>query len=153
MKKDLLRIIAIFEAVKGVAVLVASVGVISLLHRDLHRIALELLVHFDFNPGAHYPALLLHYAEVINRADIRAIVVLALGYFGLRASEAYGLWNDLAWAEWLGALSGLIYVPFEIGHLMHRVSVLGFFLLLANVLVIAFLLVRLRQRAQHRPLR
>jgi uncharacterized membrane protein (DUF2068 family) len=47
---------------------------------------------------------------------------LAIGYIVVRMLEAYGLWNERAWGEWLGALSGGLYIPFEIGHLVHRPS-------------------------------
>ena len=54
-----LRTIAAFEALKGAVALVAGVGVLGLLHNDLHQIAVALIGHVGLSPGAHYPALLL----------------------------------------------------------------------------------------------
>lgn len=145
-KPRALRIIAIFEAIKGIAVLAASVGLISLLHRDFHQIAIELIGHFDLNPNARYPLLLLHYADVLHDVDLRSVVLLAVGYISVRLLEAYGLWNDLAWAEWLGALSGGLYIPLEIHHLLQHASIAGLCVLTGNFFVVGFLVLRLWRR-------
>jgi hypothetical protein len=55
-----MQAIAVFEASKGLAALAAAVGVLELLHQDVHQLALALLWRFHLAPDAHYPALLLH---------------------------------------------------------------------------------------------
>jgi uncharacterized membrane protein (DUF2068 family) len=144
-----LRTIAAFEAAKGVTALAASLGLLSLLHHDLHHVAVALIGHFGLDPGGHYPTIILHYADVVENADRRALVLLAGGYIVLRFCEAYGLWRERSWGEWLGALSGAVYVPFEVRHLMHGPTVAGAIVLAVNLLVIGFLAQRLRQ--QRRP--
>jgi uncharacterized membrane protein (DUF2068 family) len=144
-----LRTIAAFEAVKGVTALAASLGLLSLLHQDLHHMAVALIGHFGLDPGGHYPTIILHYADLVENADRRALVLLAGGYIVLRFCEAYGLWRERGWGQWLGALSGAIYVPFEVRHLMHGPTLAGALVLAVNLLVIGFLAQRLRQ--QRRP--
>lgn len=100
-----MRAIAVFEATKGIAALGASVGLLDLMHHDVRHLAMELIGNFGLHPDARYPSILLHYADLLPGADVRALVTLAFGYILVRLSEAYGLWNDLAWGEWLGALS------------------------------------------------
>ena len=134
-----LRTIAIFEAIKGATALAASLGLLSLLHRDLHQLAEVLISHFGLQPGAHYPSLILHEAEVLQDANLRSLVLLAAGYVLLRFFEAYGLWFERTWGQWLGALSGALYVPFELRHLFYRPSVAGVAVLTVNLLVIGFL--------------
>jgi len=134
-----LRTIAVFEAFKGAVALAAGVGVLGLLHHDLRRIAATIVDYFGLEPGAHYPSLFLHYAQVLADASVRQVLLLTLGYATLRACEAYGLWHERTWGEWLGALSGALYVPFELHHLMHEPSPLGLGVLLANVLVVGYL--------------
>jgi uncharacterized membrane protein (DUF2068 family) len=141
-----LRTIAVFEAVKGFAVLAAMVGILDLMHRDVRHLAMDLIGHFGLNPDAHYPSMLLHYAELLPQADVRSLLPIALAYILIRLLEGYGLWNDKAWAEWLAALSGGIYIPFEIGHLVHRFSAISSLVLVANILVVGFMLYRLRSR-------
>lgn len=138
-RRRALRAVAIFEAAKGLAALIAMVGVLKLVHRDVRHLAIELIGHFGLRPDGHYPSLLLHYAGLLPGANLHALVMLAVAYIILRLAEAYGLWNDWSWAEWLGALSGCLYVPFEVRHLLHDPSVISGAVLAANVLVVGLL--------------
>jgi uncharacterized membrane protein (DUF2068 family) len=138
-RRRALRVVAIFEAAKGLAALIAMVGVLNLMHRDVRRLAIELIGRFGLQPDEHYPSLLLHYAGLLPGANLHAIVALAVAYIALRLAEAYGLWNDWSWAEWLGALSGGIYVPFELRHLLREPSLISGAVLAGNVLVVGLL--------------
>jgi uncharacterized membrane protein (DUF2068 family) len=64
----------------------------------------------------------------------------------MRLLEAYGLWNDRAWGEWLGALSGGLYIPFEFGHLIHQPSAISAAVLTGNVFTVSFLVFQLWRR-------
>lgn len=134
------------EALKGIVVLAASAGVLEFLHHDARHLVYEMLRHFGLRPDAPYPMLLLHYADVIEDTSLRSLLSLAVGYAALRLIEAYGLWHDLAWGEWMGALSGTIYIPFEIRHLVHKPSLFGAAIFLLNVLIVGFLTFRLYRR-------
>jgi uncharacterized membrane protein (DUF2068 family) len=144
-----LRAIAVFEGIKGIAALAAIVGVLDLMHHDVRHLAIELIGRFHLNPVAHYPSILLHYADILPHANLRSLVLLASVYISARLLECIGLWNGRAWAEWLGALSGGLYVPFEFAHLMHRPSVITGVVLVVNVFLVGFLAFQLWQR-RHR---
>jgi uncharacterized membrane protein (DUF2068 family) len=148
-KRRTLRAIAVFEGIKGITALAAIIGMLDLMHHDVRRLAIELIGRFGLNPDARYPSMLLHYADLLPDANVRSLVFLALGYVLGRLLEGYGLWNDRAWGEWLGALSGGLYIPFEIGHLMHRPSVISAVVLAANVLVVGFLVLQLWRRRKN----
>jgi uncharacterized membrane protein (DUF2068 family) len=145
-KRRTLRTIAVFEAIKGLAALAAIVGVLELMHRDVRHLALELIGHFGLNPDARYPEMVLHYADLLPGANLRALVALAVGYTFVRLLEAYGLWHDRAWGEWLGALSGGLYIPFELTHMMHRPSLVNAAVLAGNIFVVGFLAFQLWRR-------
>ncbi|ARP84959.1 DUF2127 domain-containing protein [Bordetella genomosp. 9] len=140
------RVIALFEALKGLGALAASIGLLSLLHHDLRHIVFVIIGHFGLDPGGHYPEELLRLAALLQDTSVRTLVALAAAYVTLRLAEAYGLWRDRAWGEWLGALSGAIYVPFELRHLLHAPSALSAAVVLANVLIVAFLAWQLVRR-------
>jgi uncharacterized membrane protein (DUF2068 family) len=150
-----LRAIAIFEAVKGTAALFAGLGLLGLLHHDLHHWAQMLISHFGLDPGQRYPSVLLHYADLLQDANRRSLALLLAAYVAVRFAEAYGLWFALTWGEWLAALAGAIYVPFEVRHLLHKPSLLGATVLLFNLLMVAFLVWELwkKQRAKSRSQR
>ena len=145
-----LRGIALFECIKGVAALAALAGILDLMHRDVRHLAVTLIGRFGLNPNAHYPSLLLHYADLLPNANVTLLVILATGYIALRFAEAWGLWYDRAWGEWLGALSGGLYIPFELRHLELRPGWINAAVLTGNVFVVVFLVYRLwlrRRRA------
>jgi uncharacterized membrane protein (DUF2068 family) len=61
--------------------------------------------------------------------------------------EAYGLWRERRWAEWLAATSGAIYVPFEIYELTRGVSPIKLAMLALNVAIVLYMVAALRRRA------
>jgi len=140
-----LRTIALFEALKGVTAFAASLGLLSLLHHDLHHLAEALIGRFGLDPGGHYPAIILRDATLLQDANLRSLLLLAAGYVLLRLTEAYGLWHERLWGKWLGALSGALYVPFELRHLYYHPSAAAAAVVVINVLVVAFLAVELVQ--------
>ena len=152
-KRRTLRAIAAFEAIKGVAALAAIIGALDLMHHDVRHLAIVLIGRFGLNPDARYPSILLHYADLLPGANVRLLVFLASGYILVRLAEAYGLWNERAWGEWLGTLSSGIYLPFEIGHLMHRPSVISAVVLAGNAFLVSFLVFQLWGRHRNNTTR
>jgi uncharacterized membrane protein (DUF2068 family) len=77
------------------------------------------------------------------------LVWLAIGagaYALVRFVEAYGLYGEKAWAEVLAAVSGAIYVPFELAELLRRPTWHGAVLLALNLSVVALMVGALLQR-------
>lgn len=141
-----IKAVALFEAFKGVVVLAAATGLLSLLHRDVHALASRFIEHLHLNPAARYPQIFLDAAASVH--DSR-LVLLATGagvYALLRFVEAWGLYGGKAWAEVLAAASGAIYVPFELAGLVRRATWHGGLFLLFNLIVVVLMLAALRQR-------
>ncbi len=140
------RGVAIFEALKGVTALVGLLGLLDLLHHDLHHLALEWMGHIGLSPQQHYPALLMQAVDRVNATPVHTLVWLGGLYITVRWIEAWGLWQDRAWGEWLGVLSCSIYVPLEVQHLLHAPRWQGAAVLLINLALVAVLALRLRER-------
>lgn len=138
-QRSTLQTIAVFEAVKGLAALAGLIGILDLLHRDVRSVVMTLIGRFGLDPEAHYPSLLLHYADLLPNADVHMLVMLGSAYIALRFVEASGLWLGKAWGEYLGALSGGIYIPFELIHLLHEPSVVNAGVVLLNGAIVAYL--------------
>ncbi len=141
------KVVALFEALKGLVVLVAATGVLSLLHSDLYAAALSLVEHAHLNPAAKYPHIFLDAARHLNNGQLVLLAGCAMAYSALRFVEAYGLLRQRAWAEVLAACSGAIYVPFELLEFLDHPTLLHGALLLANVAVVV---VMVRALLQHR---
>jgi hypothetical protein len=54
-------------------------------------------------------------------------------YASIRFVEAYGLWHELAWSEWFGAISGSIYLPIEVYELVLGITAVKVILFLGNL--------------------
>ena len=144
------KAVALFEALKGLAALLGLLGLLSLLHHDLHRLVVELIGHFGMSPHSHYPEMLVNAVDKLIGTPTHTLVLLGCAYVALRWIEAWGLWNDKAWGEWLGAVSSGIYVPLEVHHIMLAPHWQGVVVLTLNLVLIAVLLRRIRDRRQSR---
>jgi uncharacterized membrane protein (DUF2068 family) len=141
-----LRIVAMFELAKGLLVLVAGLGLLAFVHRDVQEVAEELLLHLHLNPASRIPGIFVALAERVSSMDLWVLALGAVVYAAVRIAEGYGLWFDREWAEWLGAASGLIYVPFELYELARGVTALKVATFGVNLLVVAVLIDALWRR-------
>jgi uncharacterized membrane protein (DUF2068 family) len=141
-----LRTIAGYEAAKGLLVLFVGMGLLNLIHRDVQEAAEELVRHFHLSPSARYPKIFLDLAARVTDGWLWAVAAGSLLYAGLRFAEGFGLWRGKRWAQWLGATSGAIYVPFEAVELLEGVTPLRLAALGVNVLIVIYLIQTLRHR-------
>ena len=141
-----LRTIAGYEAAKGAIVLLAGLGLLGLIHRDVQEAGEELVRHFHLSPSARYLRIFLELTAKVTDGWLWTLALGSMLYSLLRFVEAYGLWRGKAWAEWLAAISGAIYVPFEIVELAKKVTALRIASLLVNMVVVVYMLSLLRRR-------
>jgi uncharacterized membrane protein (DUF2068 family) len=145
-KASAVRAIAYVEALKGIVVLLAATGLLSLLHRDAHAVGAALIEHLHLNPAAKYPLIFLDAAAKLQDTKLILLAAGAGLYSIVRLIEAWGLYFERAWAEVLAALSGAIYIPFEVIELVSRSTWSGAALLLLNLAVVGVMLRALLQR-------
>lgn len=145
-----MQAVALMEAAKGLIVLAAGFGLLSLLHRDVAHIALALVTRLHIDPSQHYAGVFLEVAEHMTDKRLWAGAALALAYSLIRLAEGYGLWFEHRWGAWLGALSGALYVPIEVYELWHKPSAVKAATLTINVAVVSYLVWSLRKGRMHR---
>jgi uncharacterized membrane protein (DUF2068 family) len=134
-----LRAVAFVEFLKGVIVLLAGFGVLSLVHRDAWDVAESFLEWLHISPETHYAQVFLNLADQVTDAKLWAVAIGALTYSSLRFGEAYGLWRERAWAEWLALISGAIYLPFEIVELARKPDWIRLAILTVNLAVVLYM--------------
>jgi uncharacterized membrane protein (DUF2068 family) len=141
------RLIAVFEALKGTLVLVAGFGLLSLVHHDLQAIAERLVRHSHLDPARHYPRVFIEAASHAGDSRLRFLAALAFLYAVVRLVEAYGLWHLKVWAEWFAIVAGSVFLPVEIYEIFRRVTWMKAAVLLINAFIVAYLVrVRLTSR-------
>ena len=89
-----LRLVAVFEAAKGLLVLLAGFGLLSMLHRDVQKIAEDLVRLSHLNPASHYPRIFIDAAARATDRHLVLLAGLAFGYALVRLVEGYGLWHE-----------------------------------------------------------
>ena len=145
-----LRAVAAFEALKGALALLAAGGLFYFIPRDFRHVAVELVGRLHLNAGKRYPDVFLRIVEDATNPQLWLIAALVLAYAAVRFTEAYGLWFERAWGEWVAAVSGAIYVPLELYELSRRVTWIRVSALLLNVAIIALMAFALwRKRKRH----
>jgi uncharacterized membrane protein (DUF2068 family) len=145
-----LRVVAAVEFIKGALVLVAGAGVLSLLHSDVQHVAEQLVHHLHLDPASRVPQIFIDLAGRVTSGDLWLLAIGAATYAIVRIVEAYGLWRERLWAEWLGAVSALIYVPFELHALTKGVTPLRLTTLAINLAVVWVLTAALARRGRRR---
>ena len=69
----------------------------------------------------------------------QALALGAAAYAAVRFVEAYRLWRQRRWAEWLAVAGAATYIPFELYHLWLRVTGVKLVLLTVNIVIVAYL--------------
>jgi len=146
-----LRAVATIEFIKGLAVLLAGFGVLSLVHRDAWDVAESFLEWIHVSPDTHYAEVFLNLADQVTDRTLWMVAIGALAYSSLRFIESYGLWFERAWAEWLALISGMIYLPFEVYEIIRRPDALRIGVFLVNLGVVLYM-AYLRWDARAHPL-
>ena len=134
-----LRAVAVVEALKGVIALLAGFGLTRLVHRDVAHAAHALIDRLHLDATRKFPHIFLQLAENTTDAQLWGLAALALAYALLRFAEAYGLWRERTWGEWIAAVSGAIYVPVEIYELARSVTWIRVCALILNAGVVAYM--------------
>ncbi len=144
-----LRAIALSEALKGGLVLAVGFGCLSFLSRNAEVLAEQLVSRLHLNPAHHYPQVFIHAMADLTDTRLWLIAGFSALYACVRFIEAYGLWRERRWAEWLAALSAGLYVPVEVYELAHGVSWLKIGALVLNLAVVGYM-AHLLTESRHR---
>lgn len=131
--------IACIEATKGAVVFAAGIGALELIGRNVQEAAEKLVNQFHLNPAHEIPRIFVELARNATPAHLVFLAIGAAAYATIRFAEAFGLWRERVWAEWLGAIGGAIYVPWELWELLHGITALKLGLLAVNLTIVGYL--------------
>ncbi|RME91376.1 MAG: DUF2127 domain-containing protein [Verrucomicrobia bacterium] len=131
--------VAVLEAAKGGLGLVVALVLLRFTPAEMEAGLQSLLEWMHQDPSAAYPRLFLRLAERVSPEAMIWVGLGALAYSFIRFAEAYGLWRNRAWAKWLGALSGGLYIPYEAWAVLRHPAWLTAGVLAVNILIVAVL--------------
>jgi uncharacterized membrane protein (DUF2068 family) len=142
IKKPLLtgmRAIALIEAAKGALVLLAGLGLLALINRDVQAIAEKIVRLSHLNPASHYPRIFIDAASHVTNGNLWMLAGAAALYAIVRGVEAYGLWLERRWAEWFALVAGGIFLPVEVYEMIHHLTWTKTAVFVGNLAIVAYL--------------
>jgi uncharacterized membrane protein (DUF2068 family) len=145
-----LRLIAVFEGAKGLLVLLAGLGLLSLLHRDVKALAEEIVERSLLIHHVRISGVLLRAADNVTDTELWALASTALAYAAVRFIEAYGLWHQREWGQWFALLSAVLYLPWEVLAIVRHATAVRYVLVLLNSAFIAYLAWMRYTKTRHR---
>lgn len=131
--------IAAFKLVKGLALLALGFGELHYLHRDLAREVAHWIDLLRVDPHNHYLLWVMEKVANVDEKKLRELSVGTFFYAGLFLCEGIGLSLRKRWAEYLTIVSTASLMPVEVYEIFNRPSLAKVGLLVANVVIVAYL--------------
>lgn len=149
-RRRMLRAVASLEFFKGVFVVLMGICAIALVHKDTWLIAERLLSLLRISTDRRPAQVFLDFADTITDARLWDAAGIAFSYAALRFTEAYGLWKERTWAEWVAFLSGTLLLPLEVRELFRGITFFRCALLIGNLAIIFYMLYVILQNRRER---
>jgi uncharacterized membrane protein (DUF2068 family) len=143
-----LKVVAIFEALKGLLGLLAGVAIFSLIHQNIQVSTGQLVRNLHINSSNNLSKIIIEAAAYLTDRHIRFLALFAFLYALMRFVEAYGLWFARRWAEWFALISGCVYLPFELFELAKGFTWVKITLVVINLLVVLYMAVVLKHNSK-----
>ena len=141
-------ILKVLEAALSVAV---GLGVLHLLNKDLNDELTNLVRYLHLNEDGRLVSLAFDKLDLIDNHRLKQIGASAFAYGALKLVEGVGLVREKVWAEYLTVIASLIFLPWELYELARHPNIWRLGILIANLLIVAYLLwtlSRMRRRKQ-----
>jgi uncharacterized membrane protein (DUF2068 family) len=143
---SLLRLIAIFKLVKAMSLIAVGFGALHLFHdNDAAESITRVVEKIGLNPGGRYLDHALAGIARLPAKDFRDLGIGSFIYAALFMTEGVGLWLLKRWAEWFTVIITASLLPLEIYDIHHHPTIAKVVVLLINVLVVAYLILRIRK--------
>jgi uncharacterized membrane protein (DUF2068 family) len=142
--------IGVMKLLKGLSLLVVGIGVLSLLHRDAAETVRHWIEYVRMDP---HDRLIDHFLERVAGVSHRTLRRLGVGtllYAAVFCTEGIGLLTAQHWAEYMTAGVTASFLPLEAYELIVHPSVVKAIVILANVVVVAYLVLEIKRERAYR---
>ena len=140
--------IGIFKLAKSIFFFCLGVGAFKLLHKDLGDVAMQIAQVLHRDPEGHFVTLMMQQVDRIDAHRLREIGFATFAYSGLALTEGIGLMLEKVWAEYLTTILTVMFLPWELFELARDPNLMRLSLLIANLVVLAYLVWLLRRKKQ-----
>jgi uncharacterized membrane protein (DUF2068 family) len=144
----ILLLIALFKLFKGLLLITVGFGALHLLHRDVASTMEHWVNVLRVDPENHFIHLGLSKILAVNPGQLRAIALGTFLYSAVFLTEGAGLLLRKRWAEYFTIVSTAGLLPLEIYEIFRRVSAAKIGVLIVNIAIVVYLVVRVRKDSE-----
>jgi uncharacterized membrane protein (DUF2068 family) len=140
--------IGVFKLFKCVMLLIVATVTLRLAHGNMLDLLSRWATLLRVDPDNRFVH---HVVAALFRTDPRKLDYLAVGtllYAAIFGTEGIGLLLRKRWAEYFTIVSTSLLIPLEVYELVHRATAVKVVVLALNLVIIAYLIYRVRRSAQ-----
>lgn len=135
-----LLLIGIFKLLKSLFFIGIGIGAVKLIHKDLGDEAMKLATALRFDPEGKFVGGVLAKVDLISVSRLHWIEFGTFAYATLAMVEGCGLLLEKVWAEFLTLGLTISFLPYELFELVRDFNLVRVVVLLANIVVLVYLL-------------
>jgi len=139
-----LILIGLFKLTKAVLLIAAGIGALKLLHKDVGDTVMHWVNVLRVDPDNRYIHRLLAKIFAVTPKQLKELSVGTFFYAALLLTEGVGLVLRKHWAEYFTVISTAALLPLEVYELIHRFTAAKVAVLVVNLAIVWYLVIRLR---------
>jgi uncharacterized membrane protein (DUF2068 family) len=148
-----LLLIAVFKLIKSILLVAVGIGALRLLHRDVADLVERWIDVLRVDPDNRLVHSVLVKVLTVNDRSLKEFSVGTFAYAALFLTEGTGLLLRKRWAQYFTIIVTGSFLPLEVYELMLHASVAKLLVILLNIAIIGYLVVRLRRENKDKVLR
>jgi uncharacterized membrane protein (DUF2068 family) len=141
-----LILIGLFKLLKGLVLVAAGIGALNLLHKDIADVVTRWVELLRIDPENRFIHGILGKLFSTTSKQLKELSAGSFIYAGLFLTEGVGLLLRKHWAEYLTVITTSVLIPLEVYELVIRFSTAKLAILAANVVIVLYLISRIRVR-------
>lgn len=139
-------LIGLFKLFKGLTLLIAGIGLLKLLHKDIAEVVLRWVTVLRVDPDNRF----IHSALVkvfnVTPKQLKELSVGTFVYSAIFLTEATGLLTHKHWAEYMTLISTALFIPLEVWEIHLHFTALKLAVTLVNLVIVWYLAARIKAR-------
>jgi uncharacterized membrane protein (DUF2068 family) len=139
------KVIGALKVMSGLLFLVVGTGIFRLVNRDVDDTLEHIATIIKLDPENHFIHSAISRAAGIKPSQLRAIGVGTFFYAILHLIEGTGLLMQRDWAGYLTVIATASLIPVEVYEIAKKVSAVRIAVLIFNILILIYIIVKLRQ--------
>jgi len=137
-----LRLIAIFRHIKAVLLIITGMAALHLVKPGAVQQVTDWVAAMPFATQHAFVGRALAMITRLPPQRIEQLAIVLFLYAALFIVEGVGLWMGKVWAEWLSIVATTSFIPFEAYEVAHKTTFLRITILVANIAIVIYLVVR-----------